>query len=686
MKKADLLKLPALTVTEKMAQLVAEDKRVRRDTGYPYHRGFECYERYLYYRAVARNGFLKLAVFTRYQIAKGKREPQFEIYISREEKKWLNYEPDTGRWLTAKLDMLDYDYGPSSGYVWGNKPYADEQTKKTVNEYLGTGKKEVREAVLTWQQDIRKDQLHKKHRSELDAIDMVMDAVPDYPKDFDDWVLKYGFYNHRYIFYRAGKKTAEGLCTHCRKMVQLKVRPTHNVKGTCPECRSKVTFKAWAKQKYISDEKYIALLQRLTDDSGYILRKFRYKVNRDLGEGWDKYAGGAWEEIRVKLDDRFQPRQTFEFGEYKNTGIERWCYDTGHGYYGNYGGWYEQAVLYSSNIRQVLKDSHLRYMPVKELLEANRGRMFNAREVFRTLLQNPEYEFLIKAGLKRFAFDMLANQGESVRVDQTKKRPWEFLRISKEQFEECCRRDAAAKEIRVWQMANESQVKLEWQQVSWISDTLGRSTLIEHMRATTPHKMIRYLREQLLVEENKAVVKDYHDYLDDLKELGRHREDLMYPQDFQRTHQETHLEVLELKDAREAKKQREQEEIYRRNMAEKKSLLEYEDDTYRIIVPDTRKDFQEEGRNMHNCVGGYFEKVANGKCTVLFLREKTDPGKCFCTVEIQGTKLIQCRAAYNKNAPEPAMEFMAKYLKVLEKRMEKEKKEKAREQALASAT
>lgn len=671
MRKSELLQMPELRVTDQIQQMVREDRCVERSAGYRNSLMYECYEHYLYYRAAVENGILKVAIFSRKQIARGREEPQYELYLSRSERSWIVYEPESGRWLTAKVDMLNYEY--DSGHIYGNKPYADESTKEMINQYLGTGRKEVRDAVLTWQLDIQGDQLRKRHRSETDKIDEVMNAVPAEPEDFLEWAEESAFIDCRYIFYVAGRKAAEeGLCSHCGKLVKLAERPYHNRTGECPVCGSMVTYKAWNKQNYITDEKRVALIQRMMDGSGFILREFWCTIKRKREDGWDKRNICLHEIKRAKLDDRFIEREAFEFGEYRNTGVARWCHQIRHSYY--YTDYSVYGVLYYRNLDEILKETELKYFPVRKLFERNQGKSLCPDNALRKMITHPEYEFFMKSGLWELTFELLQNERSGIRIDPEGKRPWEILRLTKEQYQMAAGKGAVSNEIRVIQMANENFVRLNWEQVVWITWVLGRSILIEYMRYTTPHKMIRYLKN-LGVEEDKKLAGDYHDYLQDCRKLELDfTEQILFPQKFQQAHEDIHIEVIEQENKKEAKRKKEQDMLYREVMGKQTDFLNFEDQDFKIIIPKDKDDFVREGREMHNCVGGYFEKVVKGQCTVLFLRKKEDLDKSFCTVEIQGTKLIQCRSVYNKDAPEPAMKFMKKYLKQMKKKLEKEMK------------
>lgn len=69
---------------------------------------------------------------------------------------------------------------------------------------------------------------------------------------------------------------------------------------------------------------------------------------------------------------------------------------------------------------------------------------------------------------------------------------------------------------------------------------------------------------------------------------------------------------------------------------------------YTVVLPRSISDLVEEGRAMHNCVGGYGNKIAQGKCVVAFIRRSGTP---YADVEISPEGNVrQCLSAHNKNA------------------------------------
>ena len=160
MNKKELLSMRKITATPKILELVREDTGKKETAVHTYRRDtYYTYKRYLYYKAIVENGILKLAVFPRKWLAAGEINPQYEIYLSKDERQHLTWDVRCKKWRTARINYLNYDI--DDGYVYGNKPWASEETKKLVNAYLESGNLEVKEAVLNFQDEIGKEKLKK---------------------------------------------------------------------------------------------------------------------------------------------------------------------------------------------------------------------------------------------------------------------------------------------------------------------------------------------------------------------------------------------------------------------------------------------------------------------------------------------------------------------------------------------
>lgn len=83
--------------------------------------------------------------------------------------------------------------------------------------------------------------------------------------------------------------------------------------------------------------------------------------------------------------------------------------------------------------------------------------------------------------------------------------------------------------------------------------------------------------------------------------------------------------------------------------SEHTKVWEYEDDTFKIVVPKSEEDFQNEANQQHNCVYNlYLEKAVEKQTHICFFRKKENPEKSYITCEIRNGKVYQFLKAYNQ--------------------------------------
>lgn len=79
-----------------------------------------------------------------------------------------------------------------------------------------------------------------------------------------------------------------------------------------------------------------------------------------------------------------------------------------------------------------------------------------------------------------------------------------------------------------------------------------------------------------------------------------------------------------------------------------RTALTFETDDYVVVIPETANEIIDEGKNQHNCVGGYVRDVLKDYCTIVFVRQKHNPDKSYITVEINSNgRIVQYLREYN---------------------------------------
>jgi hypothetical protein len=66
--------------------------------------------------------------------------------------------------------------------------------------------------------------------------------------------------------------------------------------------------------------------------------------------------------------------------------------------------------------------------------------------------------------------------------------------------------------------------------------------------------------------------------------------------------------------------------------------ISFETDDYITVVPKNPLELVREGVFMHNCVGGYIDRVLNKSCVVVFIRQKNNPNSSYITCELRETE------------------------------------------------
>lgn len=98
------------------------------------------------------------------------------------------------------------------------------------------------------------------------------------------------------------------------------------------------------------------------------------------------------------------------------------------------------------------------------------------------------------------------------------------------------------------------------------------------------------------------------------------------------------------------------------NYEMKKDALYFEDDNFITLFPKTAQDFEKEGRDQHNCVGGYADRVIKGETYVVFIRHKDNPNASYITCEVRHGTIAQFYEKYNTRPSDvTAIDFQNAY-------------------------
>lgn len=678
MRKHELRKLRTLKATPKMMKMAAEDTPKRETYSYGWNSHVRTVYQYgLYMRCQTLSGFLKVAFFLPDRMRLGGNLPAYELFICRQTGEFLTYDRNRDKWLTAKLDLLDWpDYVGTSVKKWINP-----EGYSTIKTYLGV-KHGGFSGLMEYQLKVRADELKRRHKRETDPWDLDLAQTPDLPKDWIRWVRKVGI-SENYIFYQYTRKGAEiGYCTYCEKDVPVK-NPRHNKKGRCLCCRHEITFKSVGKAGTVrTGDKYIYLLQRCED--GFMVREF-------IGSGC--YRTGEYKnpeyshrELRRAIYDRNgHSLRAYYWGDYKHSEF-RWIATN---VCGTSFGWCDYAGrVYGKTLPDLNKNELKR----TGLVETIRGIDEIDPEKYLAVLEKvPQMEQLAKAGLPLLVKECVANHhsfeeyfkkhgaGNLAKMLGTDAQGLKRLRKNKggQQF------------LRWLQYEKATGKPLPDHAISWFCSQEVKADDLKFIRDRMSIVQIyNYMRRQMRETRmsGKELLTTWADYLSMAQRFGMDTNDaIIYRvRKLRQRHDELvarcNQKELTLRAGEVLKEYPNIERIYESI----RGIYAFTAEDYTVVVPSCIEEIMLEGEHLHHCVGGserYWERIERKESYVLFLRRTSDLQKSYYTLEIEPDGTVrQKRTMYDRQESdiEDAKKFLKKWQKEISRRLTDEERELAK--------
>lgn len=650
MKKKMLKELPELLVTPAIRDAEKRDK-LKTYTGYGGPVKAMEYPRF--YRAAVHGDILQVALFTHDSIRCGNR-PLYTIFIDKEQDEHVTLTQE-GKWRKGKINSLEVD-----GRTWEvtQKEWSSQGDRKLVNNFFNTGEnKNVYQAVLQWQSDLGVRALKKRWESEIEQIDAVMSEVPEEPKNLKEWISSHVF--DESVFYYKNKKRVIGYCTHCKSWVDMQ-QVSHGEKGKCPRCRAVVTWRSWRKQKTVEDEQWVGVLQRLQDESGYILREYRCRIKWRLENDWENPELNIWEVYRTRLGKTLNEEEQYEWAEWKYTGINRWCHPVSHGYQGAYTR-FGKARMYTANMRKELKNEQFARVNVAKIMDYGRSYKDPAY-ILKRLYRYPYIEYLQKAGLHRLTREIMEAKEYSSCFDSEKKKINEALKLDKQRYNKLKEWNGGSNTLYLLQLEQSFGGRITKEISEWAEKEKGVMGLETLCRRTGLNvvQQLNYIKKQmeLMHMDLHNTENIYVDYLNMAEDRGMDIKDDIVCR--QKNMREYHDRYAEEKNAENNRKR--DKEVNRKfaqiaqQYAQNTEHFALEDKNLMIVVPRRASDITAEGRKQHHCVGAsdiYMKKMNEGKTYIVFLRDKKNPKTPYYTIEVGWDGDVkQWYAAYDRKPDE----------------------------------
>ena len=641
--------------------------------------------------------FFKIA-----DIKKEKTDAAFRTFLSKDDYITQDLRTEKTKWRTSSFEnMNDFrvrtyewvkDHGEFKYKVFINSTADEEIIREFFKEYKRDSDESVWQSVYRFQDEVKSIRLQAKRKKELDPIDRLMERVKEPPKEFFDYARNEAMAFSRYVIYQEIRKgVAECFCTHCKKTYEVNRKDVHmrnNEKGTCPECGSKVTFKAKGKLPYrFSDERWVVYVEPWED--GFLWRYFHFirtfernaLVSSQKVEDYIKEYSRAF----YTFDGNKPMCKSYEYRVYKQKGPLRWCPDNDEIRCG-------LCTLYPGNLPQAWEHTPMKYSALEVLARNEPTKALHYEWGIGAYLDFCKLEWICKMGLNKLAENIINEKWSYHYRNQevlNKKGStiYDILKLNKVNTKVLQAIDGGANELILLQVAQEIGFQFKPEQLKAYYETFGCN--IDLMRQTNRkaslHKIVKYIakeserypraekiycwqsyryneRTDPCIERKQNMAKDWLEYLKWCAELKYDLNNMFIymPNNFKAVHDRTADEYRAMQDRKKAAEKRKQELKTKRELAKTKKAMEEifaknkDTDAFSIkgkglilIVPQTGEEIKREGAELHHCVGNYVARVAAGETSIFFIRKVEEPDKPYYTMEWNNNKIVQCRGFKN---------------------------------------
>ena len=553
----------------------------------------------------------------------------------------------------------------------------------------GGAPEDWRTSIGRWQEDVLMHRRQDRYTRELAETDALMAQIPAVPDDFQQFVVDEVMYKYRYMIYRHTSKTSgKAYCTACGHTFEFSrkdVRMKRDTKGKCPCCGSDVTYK-YPNSLLDSDwTDWALLIQKAA--GGVVVRGFRCfaRFKKAGGPSGLERKPTIWcyECVRgIYFPDGKDglTLKLFEMGEYKQSGIERWCPERDYLDC-------TKGILYTNNLPQELAGTPFQYSSIDLFQKAHGKAKCHVWKYLQRYPENHYFEGLVKAGMINLADDLTGEYiGYGMGIEEVRNDFMSLPKLYRNQFR---RINGKARTVKLLRQCSADKILLRDDDLCRFEamfgdddETLG---MLNSRAATISlRKFMNYIEKQLTgihseqfcnycrynygvytkgqnIPDANNALRDWKDYIRLAAQLEYNLDDEYYylPPDLVEAHDRVEKEYEANREKIAKKKLREEEKLFKKMLKEgRMEGLVLKTKKLMIVVPKSLADIKAEGAAQHHCVGSYCDRVARGETMILFVRKVEAPDQPYYTREWQNGKVVQCRGARNKGMTKDVSAFV----------------------------
>lgn len=468
-----------------------------------------------------------------------------------------------------------------------------------------------------------------------------------------------------YIIY--SKKDNYAYCTACQNEVPLPDTTRPKMEVTCPICKHKAFLKAKGQTKYSFGDEGVGII--IDKDKDLCVRYFdvqkRYKP-----DGTVTYYG-----TKECLREYIAPDG--KLIAYDNTWNYGWkrCNTRAYSNYRGVAGepcyhintnWKIRAN-YTKNLKRVTKGTKWEHSCLNEIMKMHNSHHY--WDTYRTILRDyakcPYFEYLYKVG-----FQTLLRVGAFERIlpfDLTQKTLPDIMMVRKELYNKMLQNgNPTYDDLVVYQDMTKFNLATEEDYEIW-KKYFGRNRTYRYIDETDPARRFRevFKKSWQKLDKYATETKDfkiglYEDYLKMCSDLNYDMNNtfVLFPKHLKESH-DMLVDIWNTKKDEEAvKKAKTRNKEYETLRDAYNEQFAFKENNLQIIVPNGCEDICLEGQKLRHCVGTYIDKVCKGISIILFVRNITQIGVPFYTMEVSGNKIIQCRGFKNGEVTDEVRRFL----------------------------
>ena len=459
-----------------------------------------------------------------------------------------------------------------------------------------------------------------------------MDAPIKYERPcMDSFILDRA--DNFYIIY--SEKTFEGYCTCCHKQVLLHDVIGHNIKSYCPNCGQSVTLK---------NKRYG---RKNLEERGRILwfKKIEEKTFAQLDNYYISYQSikpivTYYPIAQYVLSKKKRIYYRYEYG-WKSSNHIKLPAEQG-GFYSHYA----KNLIFDNYLTEIGTDLKYANLDMSRLESFENAYADVLIRYIANFLRYQSIELLEKAGFTNTVSNKLAGIG-SRNINWRAKSLEKILKMKPGEIKKF-KPYESIKNLDLYNELKKEGYEVEFSQLHYF-----KYGWQETMKFITEYidykKALKYLDTQ---KDMSLII--YRDYLSECKSLHMDMKDktVLRPKDLAEAHSRTSQRIADNKNKIIKEKFiKTQREIF--------DVGSYEFNDLIMFAAKIPEELDKESEALKHCVRTYKEKVADGRCAILFIRHKNNPNTPFYTLELDPKQnIVQCRGYKNQSMTDELKEFI----------------------------